>query len=116
MDERQLGSIALNIIVYVGQMFARRFFGDKPFGAVSYSEEPSEDIAEYRSIVKEQGFLGGLEALVIKSQERSEALKSAALDKTLPEAIIGGLRNKTGSGSACVQVGKSKYLKILINY
>lgn len=43
MDERQLGSIAMNILIYVGQMAFRSFFG-----AEERVSEEANEIAEYR--------------------------------------------------------------------
>ena len=44
VDEQQLGRMAVNILVYLGEMMTRRFIGD---------DELDNEIPTYRSIVKE---------------------------------------------------------------
>ena len=52
----------------------------------------------------QEGMLSGLLALVAKSNDRASAVKAALGDKSLPEDLIGALRNRTGDTTSCVQL------------
>ena len=44
LDEQHLGRIAMNVLIYLGDVIARRFVGD---------ETLNNEIPQYRSLIKE---------------------------------------------------------------
>ena len=44
MDENHIGNIAINLLIYIGELLARNFIGD---------ETVKNEIPQYRSLLKE---------------------------------------------------------------
>ena len=98
LDEKQIGEMAINVIIYLGEMLTKRFIGEDD------GDEALNEIPQYRSIAQEEGVLSGLNALVMAANERAPVVKASLLDHELSDWLIDGLKNRTGDATACVQL------------
>ena len=113
-DNRKLGSMALNMLLYVGELTANSL--------LDVDNNIDTEIPQYRSFSdsgdifsffkvqvsdgwrKSTHFLSMLQLAVERSTRRGEEIKSVLLDKNLSTTMIEQLKDKTGARSSCVQM------------
>ncbi len=96
-DEHKLGMMALNILVYLAEYFAKNFLG--------MESELSNEIPQYRSIVQNDGMMAGMYKMVQDANAKHERIKNDILDPALSEKMIDMLPKQfMGTDTSCVQM------------
>ena len=95
-DERKLGIMALNMIMYVGELFANTLLG--------LEDDIENEIPQYRSFAPNGGIFPILKVAIERSSERASKIKESLLDAELTSKMISTLKEKTGNTTSCVQL------------
>jgi hypothetical protein len=113
-DERQLGIMALNMVMYVGELFANTILG--------LEDNLDNEIPQYRALVQDGGVFPIFKVTVIqdyfgtfykyvynqvaveRSAARATEIKNSLLDPSLTSKMISTLQQKTGTTTSCVQL------------
>jgi len=95
-DERQLGSRALDVVIYVTELFANLILGQQ--------DSLARELEEGRALEQGSGILPGLRALVNRAEVRAGEVRTKLLDPKLTENMVENLNNKTGDSTSCVQL------------
>lgn len=95
-DERQLGSRALDMVIYVTELLANLILGEQ--------ESLARELHEGRALEQGSGILPGLKAMVARAEVRAGEVKTKLLDPKLTETMVNNLSTKTGDTTSCVQL------------
>jgi len=95
-DERQLGMLALNMVMYVGELFANTILG--------LEDDIDNEIPQYRSLAQDGGVFPIFKMAVERSSARATEIKNSLLDPSLTSKMISTLQKKTGKTTSCVQL------------
>ena len=95
-DERQLGIMAINMVMYVGELFANTILG--------LENDLDNEIPQYRSLVQDMAVFPMFKMAVERSGARATEIKNSLLDPNLTSKMISTLQEKTGTTTSCVQL------------
>jgi len=95
-DERQLGIMAINMVMYVGELFANTILG--------LENDLDNEIPEYRALAPDGGVFPMFKVAVERSAKRATEIKNSLLDPDLTSKMISTLQQKTGNTTSCVQL------------
>ena len=95
-DERQLGIMAINMVMYVGELFANTILG--------LENDLDNEIPQYRSLVQDRAVFPMFKMAVERSGARATEIKNSLLDPNLTSKMISTLQEKTGTTTSCVQL------------
>ena len=95
-DEKQLGIMAINMVMYVGELFANTILG--------LENDLDNEIPEYRALAPDGGVFPMLQVAVERSAKRATEIKNSLLDPNLTSKMITTLQEKTGDTTSCVQL------------
>jgi len=95
-DQNQLGSRALDMVIYVTELFANLILGQQ--------DSLARELEEGRALEQGSGILPGLRAMVTRAEVRAGEVRTKLLDPKLTEHMVENLSNKTGNSTSCVQL------------
>jgi len=95
-EQNQLGSRALDMVIYVTELFANLILGQQ--------DSLARELEEGRALEQGSGVLPGLRAMVTRAEVRAGEVKTKLLDPKLTEHMVENLKNKTGESTSCVQL------------
>jgi len=95
-EQNQLGSRALDMVIYVTELLANLILGQQ--------DSLARELEEGRALEQDSGILPGLRAMVARAEVRAGEVRTKLLDPELTEHMVENLKNKTGESTSCVQL------------
>merc|ERR1712127_406337 len=96
LDEKQIGSRTLDLVIYPGEVFANFLIGEQ--------ESLGRELEAGRALEQGDGFLPFLRGVIARSEVRGTEVRDTLLDSGLTPKMAANLRDKTGSSTSCVQL------------
>merc|ERR1711981_358538 len=95
-EQNQIGSRALDMVIYVTELFANLILGQQ--------DSLARELEEGRALEQGSGIFPGLRAMVARAEVRAGEVRTKLLDPELTEQMVENLKNKTGDSTSCVQL------------
>merc|ERR1712227_507813 len=105
-DDRMLGKMAINMVMYMGEMMANTILNTD-------TNNIDTEIPEYRAFSDSGDIFSIIRVALQRSSSRGDQIKTSLLDKNLAKNMIHKLQDKTGNSTSCVQLFQCKMVPIM---